>query len=44
MNYNRYRWLADAVLMLWIENILTDSEYDKLITKLNSLYIEHNTK
>ena len=31
-----YQVCADAMLKMWIENVLTDGEYDRIMDKLNA--------
>ena len=33
-----YQNCADAMLMMWMENIVTDSEYNKIMDKLNKAH------
>lgn len=33
-----YKQCADAMLMLWIDNILTDGEYNRIMDKLNKAH------
>ena len=33
-----YTDCSNALLKLWMENILTDSEYNKIMDKLNNAY------
>ena len=35
-----YKDCADAMLKMWMDNVLTDGEYDKIIDKLNKAHIE----
>lgn len=39
--YLGYRNCADVLLLLWIENILTNSEYDRIIGKLNMFFLKN---
>ena len=34
----KYSDCADALLKLWIENIITDGEYNRIMNKLNKAY------
>ena len=34
----KYSDCADALLKLWIENIITDGEYNRIMDKLNKAY------
>ena len=33
-----YRECADAMLMMWMDNVVTDSEYNKIMDRLNKQY------
>lgn len=35
-----YKDCADAMLKMWMENVLTDGEYNKIMDKLNKAHIE----
>ena len=35
-----YQDCADAMLKMWMENILTDGEYGKIMEKLNKAYMD----
>ena len=35
-----YKACADAVLKMWMENVLTDGEYNKIMDKLNKAHKE----
>jgi hypothetical protein len=35
-----YKACADAMLKMWMENVLTDGEYNKIMDKLNKAYKE----
>ena len=37
-----YRECADAMLLMWMNKILTDSEYNKIMDKLNAKFIGEN--
>jgi len=39
-----YRDCADAMLMMWMWNVLTDGEYNKIMNKLNSFWTERREK
>lgn len=35
-----YKQCADALLMMWMEKVLTDWEYNRIMDKLNKAYID----
>lgn len=35
-----YKMCADAMLKMWMENVLMDNEYNKIMDKLNKAHIE----
>lgn len=35
-----YKDCSDAMLKMWIENVLTDGEYSRIMDKLNNWYIK----
>ena len=35
-----YKDCSDAMLKMWIENVLTDGEYNRIMDKLNEWYIK----
>lgn len=35
-----YQDCANALLLMWMENILTDGEYDRIMDKLNKAHEE----
>lgn len=36
MNVKQYKECADAVLMLWVFEVITDAEYHVIMNKLNN--------
>lgn len=39
-NTIKYQDCANALLLMWMENVLTDGEYDRIIDKLNKAHEE----
>lgn len=39
--YLGYRNCADVLLLLWMEELLTDSEYYRIIGKLNMFFLKN---
>lgn len=39
-----YRECADAMLKMWMDNVLTDGEYNRIMDKLNAKYMREVEK